>query len=143
MDIAKENGSRVNILMTIYDITIIRTVVQDVEKSLILKRTIALSVEQGCIRSKNMADDYIHREDAIRLAEQGQVQGFPWQFQMLLRLSSADVAPVIRGKWIHDGHHRRCDRCGTYFCNTDREGDTIPDNFCPHCGAKMDAQREE
>lgn len=43
-----------------------------------------------------MTNEYIHREDAIRLAEQGQVQGFPWQFQMLLRLPSADVATVIR-----------------------------------------------
>lgn len=43
-----------------------------------------------------MADEYIRREDAIRLAEQGQVQGFPWQFQMLVRLSPADVMKVIR-----------------------------------------------
>lgn len=41
-----------------------------------------------------MSDDYIRREDAIRLAEQGQVQGFPWQFQKLLRLPSADVVPT-------------------------------------------------
>ena len=43
-----------------------------------------------------MANDYINREDAIRLAEQGQVQGFPWQFQMLVRLPPADVAKIIR-----------------------------------------------
>ena len=45
-----------------------------------------------------MSDKYIRKEDAIRLAEQGQVQGFPWQFQMLLRLPSADVVPVVRCK---------------------------------------------
>lgn len=43
-----------------------------------------------------MSNDYIHREDAIRLAEQGQVQGFPWQFQMLIRLPPADVVEVVR-----------------------------------------------
>lgn len=43
-----------------------------------------------------MVNEYIRREDAIRLAEQGQVQGFPWQFQMLVRLPSADVVRVIR-----------------------------------------------
>lgn len=43
-------------------------------------------------------DEYIRREDAIRLAEQGQVQGFPWQFQMLVRLPPADVVPVVRCK---------------------------------------------
>lgn len=43
-----------------------------------------------------MSNDYIHREDAIRLAEQGQIQGFPWQFQMLIRLPPADVVEVVR-----------------------------------------------
>ena len=43
-----------------------------------------------------MTNDYIHRDDAIRLAEQGQVQGFPWQFQMLVRLPPANVAKIIR-----------------------------------------------
>lgn len=41
------------------------------------------------------------------------------------------------GEWIIDGHHIRCNRCNKYICNTDREGDVIPDNFCPNCGAKM------
>lgn len=45
-----------------------------------------------------MADEYIRREDAIRLAEQGQIQGFPWQFQMLVKLPPADVVPVVRCK---------------------------------------------
>lgn len=43
-----------------------------------------------------MSSDYIRREDAIRLAEQGQVQGFPWQFQMLVRLPPAAVAKIVR-----------------------------------------------
>ena len=42
-----------------------------------------------------------------------------------------------RGKWIKDGHHIRCDQCGMYMCDTDREGDRIPTEFCPHCGADM------
>lgn len=42
------------------------------------------------------------------------------------------------GKWIIDGHHIRCNRCNEYICNTDREGNEIPDNFCPNCGAKME-----
>lgn len=45
-----------------------------------------------------MCKEYISREDAIRLAEQGQVQGFPWQFQMLVGLPSADVVQVVRCK---------------------------------------------
>ena len=45
-----------------------------------------------------------------------------------------------KGKWMHDGHHIRCTECGVYVCETDREGDTIPRNYCPNCGADM---REE
>ena len=41
------------------------------------------------------------------------------------------------GHWIRDGHHIRCSECSEYICDTDREGDTIPQNFCPNCGAKM------
>lgn len=42
-----------------------------------------------------------------------------------------------RGKWIRDGHHMRCDQCGMYICDTDREGDRIPTEFCSNCGAVM------
>lgn len=42
-----------------------------------------------------------------------------------------------KGKWIRDGHHIRCDQCGMYMCDTDREGDRIPTEFCPNCGADM------
>lgn len=41
------------------------------------------------------------------------------------------------GEWIIDGHHIRCNRCNEYICNTDREGNKIPDNFCSNCGADM------
>ena len=47
------------------------------------------------------------------------------------------LAEPKRGKWIRDGHHIRCDQCGMYMCDTDREGDRIPTEFCPNCGAKM------
>ena len=47
-----------------------------------------------------------------------------------------------KGKWIIDGHHIRCNRCNEYICNTDREGDKIPDNFCPNCGAAMRGDKE-
>ena len=34
--------------------------------------------------------DLISRQDAIRLAEQGQIQGFEWQFKKLCDLPSAE-----------------------------------------------------
>jgi hypothetical protein len=33
-----------------------------------------------------------------------------------------------------DGHHIRCTSCGNYWCDTDREGDLFPHNYCPYCG---------
>lgn len=54
--------------------------------------------------------------------------------------SIIDNAPTVepkKGKWIIDGHHIRCNRCNEYICNTDREGNEIPDKFCPECGADM------
>lgn len=42
-----------------------------------------------------------------------------------------------QGEWIIDGHHRRCKKCGEYFCMADSEGNEIPSNFCPNCGANM------
>ena len=42
-----------------------------------------------------------------------------------------------QGEWIKDGHHIRCNKCNEYICDTDREGNKIPDNFCPNCGADM------
>ena len=44
-------------------------------------------------------DDLIRRSDAIRLAEQGQIQGFPWQFEQLVKLSSAQPERK-KGEWI-------------------------------------------
>ena len=44
---------------------------------------------------------------------------------------------IKQGEWIIDGHHRRCNYCNEYTCTEDREGNSIPDNFCPFCGADM------
>ena len=51
------------------------------------------------------------------------------------RIKALPSAQPKRGKWIRDGHHIRCDQCGMYMCDTDREGDRIPTEFCPNCGS--------
>nr|DAG23536.1 MAG TPA: DNA-directed RNA polymerase [Caudoviricetes sp.] len=52
---------------------------------------------------------------------------------------AADVAPVVHGRWIHDGRRINggidwchCSECGKSdnFC--------ARTNYCPNCGAKMD-----
>ena len=91
-----------------------------------------------------MADEYILKQDAIRLAEQGQVQGFPWQFQMLVRLPPADVVPVVHAYWMPQKENHefkeawmKCSACG--YPVSKWTGNT---NFCPSCGAKMDEHGE-
>ena len=79
--------------------------------------------------------ELISREEAIKTA------------RMMIGLSADERENEIRaiptieerkeGHWIRDGHHIRCSECSEYICDTDREGDTIPQNFCPNCGAKM------
>ena len=36
-----------------------------------------------------------------------------------------------------DGHHIRCTSCSNYWCDTDREGNLFPHNYCPYCGRKV------
>ena len=105
-----------------------------------------------------MADEYIRKQDAVNIAESYEVKidGFcldDYEYGRdqvahsiandLEDIAAVNVVPVVHGEWIYDGHHRRCNRCGTYFCNTDREGDIIPNNFCPNCGADMRGVQDE
>ena len=93
--------------------------------------------------------EYIEREAVLR-AVQGQRSPCrsPAQNRMLdclkaavIRISAADVAPVVHGRWISflDGDHimperyYRCSRCGRV------ESRRQP--YC-HCGAKMDGGEE-
>ena len=50
--------------------------------------------------------------------------------EFVLKNSTVDVAPVVRGHWTDVGYLScRCSECG---CKNDKET-----RFCPNCGAKM------
>ena len=89
-------------------------------------------------------DDYISREAAIEAAK----SHYPKANEMIaaiILVSSADVRPVLRGKWEKDNSYAgpglmnlRCSVCGE-FGGTWRDC-TLPSmlyKFCPHCGADM------
>lgn len=105
-----------------------------------------------------MSDEYIRREDAIKIAERyglanGSVLGRHTGLadciaSEILSLPAADVAPVVHGKWVHSRYDRssgqfdvvKCSRCGLEayaMAYHVRDG-----NYCPRCGARMDGGNE-
>lgn len=86
----------------------------------------------------------IEREAVLR-AVQGQRSPCrsPAQNRMLdclkaavIRISAADVAPVVRGRWIYDKKAQRpyCSVCKEYFYGATNSSMS----YCSNCGAKMD-----
>ena len=102
-----------------------------------------------------MDDEYIRREDAIKIAERyglanGSVLGRHTGLadciaSEILSLPAADVAPVVHEKWMLDRWpswpHRECSRCKIMIPRTKE----VPDQYwqyCPNCGARMDGGNE-
>ena len=62
---------------------------------------------------------------------------------IIYRTPTADVAPLVHGKWISKNHHSYewvfiCSNCGYIdgYPFNDRS------NYCPNCGAKMDEKED-
>ena len=93
-----------------------------------------------------MADEYIRKQDAVDLVNK--ISNLDLKAKggicvSLANLEKADVVPVVHGKWKKIGvwgRVYRCNQCGNFLdfdgVNAGR-GDA---NFCPNCGAKMDAR---
>ena len=91
-----------------------------------------------------MNDEYIKREDAIDIVknlkrfscfgDDGFVQ-IPMVYCELMKVASADVAPVRHGRWDLDMSGAWCSVCGEYS-----EGEYI---YCPNCGARMDGESND
>lgn len=84
------------------------------------------------------SDDCISREEAIRVAEQGQVQGYEWEFKKLCTLPSVTPKQKV-GKWIEYCYQNlSCSNCGYIVADTDID----EYNYCPNCGAKMEVNAD-
>lgn len=87
--------------------------------------------------------EYISREAAIEaylnlLLRDGEI--YTTDVTDVLRtVPAADVAPVRRGRWFDcepynpEFNGYECSECGARYQGLS------PDNFCPNCGAKMEA----
>lgn len=85
--------------------------------------------------------EYTEREAALRTAHIMRPEDKCLETE-LMKIPAADVAPVVHGQWIADGDGYHW----TYNCSICAWKDGYPfnerHNYCPNCGARMDADTE-
>lgn len=83
-----------------------------------------------------MLNEYIKREDVLLLAREYYTPALRESavpVKAIKNIPAEDVAPVKRGKWIHDDLDLfKCSVCGEFSC--------CRGNYCPDCGAEMDGK---
>ena len=85
--------------------------------------------------------DYIRIEDAVDAVKHAWAKGIE-PSQYIESIEPVDVVPVVHGHWIPY-------RCDMYECSVCKRIHTSMDvegcdaEYCPHCGALMDANGEE
>lgn len=95
------------------------------------------------VRRMNSLQDVIYRlEKVIQTGATDKDGKHPISAEFVLE-ELKSIADRPSGEWVRDGHHIKCNLCGTYFCDTDREGDPYPQDFCPHCGCRMKGADDE
>lgn len=57
--------------------------------------------------------------------------------EILDQIPAADVAPVVRGRWVPFHSTAAGD---IQYCSACKIGNAAKSDFCPHCGAKMDME---
>ena len=89
--------------------------------------------------------EYIEREAAYReICSDETMSGYEKAYcsELIRNIPSADVAPVVHGRWESNS-----DRPDTLICSVCKCGFDMwkhdPHNFCPNCGAKMDEEVSE
>ena len=68
----------------------------------------------------------------VQEAIEGEIKSIP----------TADVAPVVHGRWIEDHDYIKCPVCGVMVMQDFVFFDLGEWNYCPNCGARMDEEEE-
>lgn len=77
--------------------------------------------------------DYIEREDALTAVDETYLDYLADVKAAVLKIPTADVAPVVHGHWIEENGCQICSECGE-----EHEWDEYRATYCDVCGAKMD-----
>lgn len=100
--------------------------------------------------------EYIKREDAIKIAEKyglanGSVLGRHTGLadciaSEIATIPTADVAPIVRGRWLIWGEKFPCRVVGKnlgVFCSVCGNHLDYSSPYCPNCGAEMDEEDKQ
>lgn len=65
--------------------------------------------------------------------------------EMIQNAPTVDAEPVRHGKWLkaYGDHEAFGIRPFYRYCSCCNEATVFPYNYCPNCGARMDAERKE
>lgn len=86
------------------------------------------------LTDNNVGDmGYIKKRDAIDMCG-----GYIELAYAMSGIKNADVAPVERSRWIRDGDGAMCEKCGREAVYQVVDMHWEYENFCPHCGARME-----
>ena len=90
--------------------------------------------------------EYIEREDALRILENGEYWPIGKLEDDIQHLPAADVAEVRHGAWeyelqtINTLRRLKCTECGWWTRDLFIDGVY---HYCPNCGAKMDKEADK
>ncbi len=101
-----------------------------------------MSIKNDYEKSKNMANEYIYKKDAMDAVEYAS-GNITWAERddckkRLEELPPADVVQVVHSRWVlggYDDMYYVCEECGHKQSEYYHKPTA---NFCPNCGAKMD-----
>ena len=55
-----------------------------------------------------------------------------------------DAVPVVHARWVNESNgYKDCSKCGCEHPIRDAKGYLVDDDYCPSCGARMDAEAVE
>ena len=92
--------------------------------------------------------EYIDREVAKKTLGDAHFKNYGNAIMVIMDIPTADVRPVVRGKWRLGGYGQVSDAAvkwydqflqgGFFYCSACKERSAVKTKFCPNCGAMME-----